>query len=122
VARTDAAKVVPMTAKPVKHFRPNRRPGRRWTLSSLTTLALMNRVCSLHCEILLLFGDHYMHLADLTSYVQAQERLGALYRDPGAWAQKAILNVVASSGKFSSNLTIHEYATEIWKAEPCPIP
>jgi glycogen phosphorylase len=72
-------------------------------------------------DILLLFGDHYMHLADLTSYVQAQDQLGALYRDPGAWAQKAILNV-ASSGKFSSDRTIHEYATEIWKAEPCPIP
>jgi starch phosphorylase len=71
-------------------------------------------------DTLLLFGDRYMHLADLTSYVQAQERLGALYRDPGAWAQKAILNV-ASSGKFSSDRTIHEYATEIWKAEPCPI-
>jgi starch phosphorylase len=72
-------------------------------------------------DTLLLFGDHYMHLADLTSYVQAQDRLGALYRDPGAWAQKAILNV-ASSGKFSSDRTILEYATEIWKAEPCPIP
>ena len=72
-------------------------------------------------DALLLFGDHYMHLADLASYVQAQERLGALYRNPGAWAQKAILNV-ASSGKFSSDRTIHEYATEIWKAEPCPIP
>ena len=72
-------------------------------------------------DTLLLFGDRYMHLADLTSYVQAQEHLGALYRDPGAWAQKAILNV-ASSGKFSSDRTIHEYATEIWKAEPCPIP
>jgi len=72
-------------------------------------------------DTLLLFGDHYMHLADLTSYVQAQDRLVALYCDPGAWAQKAILNV-ASSGKFSSDRTIHEYATEIWKAEPCPIP
>ena len=72
-------------------------------------------------DTLLLFGDHYMHLADLTSYVQAQDQLGTLYRDPGAWAQRAILNV-ASSGKFSSDRTIHEYATEIWKAEPCPIP
>src|SRR5271165_2678928 len=72
-------------------------------------------------DALLTHGDHYMHLADLTSYVQTQERLGALYRDPGAWAQKAILNV-ASSGKFSSDRTIHEYATEIWKPEPCPIP
>jgi len=72
-------------------------------------------------DTLLLFGDHYMHLADLTSYVQAQDRLGALYRDPGAWAQKAILNV-ASSGKFSSDRTIQQYTTEIWKVEPCPVP
>jgi starch phosphorylase len=72
-------------------------------------------------DTLLLFGDRYMHLADLKSYVEAQERLGALYRDPAAWAQKAILNV-ASSGKFSADRTIHEYTTEIWKVEPCPIP
>jgi glycogen phosphorylase len=72
-------------------------------------------------DTLLLFGDHYMHLADLTSYVEAQERLGALYRDPGAWARKAILNV-ASSGKFSSDRTIGEYASDIWKVNPCPIP
>jgi len=72
-------------------------------------------------DTLLTHGDHYMHLADLTSYCQAHERLGALYADPGAWAHKAILNV-ASSGKFSSDRTIAEYAREIWKAEPCPIP
>src|SRR5713226_6427985 len=71
-------------------------------------------------DTLLLFGDHYMHLADLTSYCQAHERLGALYADPGAWAHKAILNV-ASSGKFSSDRTIAEYASDIWKAEPYPI-
>ena len=71
-------------------------------------------------DALLTNGDHYMHLADLTSYVQAQDRLGDLYSNPGEWARKAILNV-ASSGKFSSDRTIHEYATEIWKAEPCPI-
>ena len=62
-----------------------------------------------------------MHLADLTSYCQAQERLGALYADRAAWAHKAILNV-ASSGKFSSDRTIAEYAREIWKVEPCPLP
>jgi starch phosphorylase len=68
----------------------------------------------------LLTQDHYMHLADLTSYCQAQERLGTLYADPGAWAHKAILNV-ASSGKFSSDRAIAEYASEIWKVEPCPV-
>jgi starch phosphorylase len=72
-------------------------------------------------EALLTSGDHYMHLADLTSFCQAQDQLGGLYADRGAWAHKAILNV-ASSGKFSSDRTIGEYATEIWKVEPCPIP
>jgi starch phosphorylase len=72
-------------------------------------------------DTLLTQGDHYMHLADLTSYCEAHERLGALYADPGGWARKAILNV-ASSGKFSSDRTIAEYAADIWKVEPCPVP
>ena len=29
-----------------------------------------------------------MHLADLTSYAEAQSRLAALYRDPHAWTRK----------------------------------
>jgi starch phosphorylase len=44
-----------------------------------------------------------------------------LYADPDEWARKAILNV-AASGKFSSDRTIAEYATEIWGVRPCPIP
>jgi starch phosphorylase len=71
-------------------------------------------------ETLLTHGDYYMHLADLTSYVEAQERLGDLYADPDAWARKAILNV-AGSGKFSSDRTIAEYANEIWGVKPCPV-
>jgi starch phosphorylase len=69
----------------------------------------------------LLIHDHYMHLADLKSYLEADGRLLELYADPDAWARKAILNV-GSSGKFSSDRSIHEYATEIWKVEPCPVP
>ena len=61
-----------------------------------------------------------MHLADLTSYLEADRRLVELYADPGAWARTAIVNV-ASSGKFSSDRTIAEYASEIWNARPCPI-
>ena len=71
-------------------------------------------------DVLLTHGDHYMHLADLTTYCDAQERLGALYGNPGQWSHKAILNV-ASSGKFSSDRTIAEYADEIWKVRPCPV-
>jgi starch phosphorylase len=72
-------------------------------------------------DTLLTGGDHYMHLADLKSYLEADQRLLALYADPGAWARKAILNV-AASGKFSSDRTIGEYASLIWNAEPCPVP
>jgi starch phosphorylase len=71
-------------------------------------------------DVLLTHGDHYMHLADLTSYCEADERLDALYTDPAAWAHKAILNV-ASSGKFSSDRSISEYSADIWKVNPCPV-
>jgi starch phosphorylase len=65
-------------------------------------------------------GDYFMHLADLTSYAQAQQQLGEMYADPDAWTRKAIINV-ACSGKFSSDRTIAEYATGIWDAMPCPV-
>jgi starch phosphorylase len=71
-------------------------------------------------DTLLTYGDHYMHLADLKSYLDADRRLCDLYADPQGWARKAILNV-ASSGKFSSDRTIAQYATEIWQAKPCPV-
>lgn len=71
-------------------------------------------------DTLLTGGDHYMHLADLQSYLEADRCLVELYADPESWAQKAILNV-AGSGKFSSDRTIAEYAADIWHAEPCPV-
>jgi starch phosphorylase len=72
-------------------------------------------------ETLLTQGDYYMHLADLSSYAEAQGTVGALYGNSEAWAQKAIVNV-ASSGRFSSDRTIAEYAAEIWNAKPSPVP
>jgi starch phosphorylase len=71
------------------------------------------------CDTLLASGDHYMHLADLRSYLDAHQRLGELYADPDAWARMAILNI-AGSGKFSSDRTIAQYASEIWGVKPCP--
>src|SRR5262249_35292475 len=71
-------------------------------------------------DTLLTHGDYFMHLADLKSYLEADERLSALYADPNAWAQKAILNV-GGSGNFSSDRTIAEYAAGIWNIEPCPV-
>jgi len=72
-------------------------------------------------DVLLTHGDHYMHLADLRSYLEADQRLLDLYSDQHAWARTAILNV-ASSGKFSTDRTIAEYAADIWKVQPCPVP
>jgi glycogen phosphorylase len=71
-------------------------------------------------DTLLSRGDHYMHLADLKSYLVADQKLLDLYADQDAWARKAVLNV-AASGKFSSDRTIQQYATEIWNAKPCPV-
>jgi starch phosphorylase len=72
-------------------------------------------------DTLLTHGDFYMHLADLKSYLQADARLCQLFADPDAWARKAILNIAASGG-FSSDRTIAQYNSEIWKAAPCPVP
>jgi starch phosphorylase len=71
-------------------------------------------------DALLTAGDHYMHLADLTAYLEADRRLVQLYTDPKGWAHKAILNV-AASGKFSSDRTIAEYASDVWHANACPV-
>ena len=61
--------------------------------------------------------DYYQLLADYADYVAAQERVDELYRKPAAWTKSAILNV-AGMGVFSSDRTIHEYATEIWNVQP----
>ena len=50
-----------------------------------------------------------------------KDRRGELYADPESWTKRAILNV-AGSGKFSSDRTISQYASEIWGIKPCEIP
>jgi starch phosphorylase len=69
-------------------------------------------------ETLLTGGDFYMHLADMRAYADAQERVARLWADPDAFAIKAILNV-GSSGKFSSDRAIAEYASQIWNVGAC---
>ena len=62
-------------------------------------------------------GDYYMLLADLRDYIRAQEEMQAQYADQELWTRKALVNI-ARSGKFSSDRTISEYATEIWHLDP----
>lgn len=58
-------------------------------------------------------ADQYFILKDFRSYEAAQKRVEEAYIDQTRWAKASILNV-ASTGKFSSDRTIEEYAKEIW--------
>jgi starch phosphorylase len=69
------------------------------------------------CEGILRYGDYYFHLADFQAYADTQERASQEYKNPKLWAKKAILNV-ARTGKFSSDRTVLEYATDIWNIKP----
>jgi len=65
-------------------------------------------------------GDYYMLLADLRDFILTQERVDAAYQDREGWDRKAIINV-ARTAKFSSDRAIKQYASEIWRLEPCKI-
>ena len=58
--------------------------------------------------------DVYFILKDFDSYVEAQARVDAAYRDTENWARMALMNT-ACSGKFSSDRTIEQYVKDIWK-------
>ncbi len=62
-------------------------------------------------------GDPYLLLADFASYLESQERVDATFVDVEDWTRKAIINV-ANMGKFSSDRSIHSYATDIWEVTP----
>jgi starch phosphorylase len=64
-------------------------------------------------DALLNQGDGYLVLADYASYVACQEEVAGLYLDQDEWARRAVRNS-AGMGKFSSDRTIAEYASEIW--------
>jgi starch phosphorylase len=70
-------------------------------------------------QALLDHGDHYLHIADFASYIEAQDLGSHLFTDNAAWNNKAILNV-ARMGKFSSDRSIQEYADEIWGIKALP--
>lgn len=59
-------------------------------------------------------GDPYFLLADFAAYLTAQSAVSKLYPDANEWNRRAI-RTVANMGAFSSDRTIEEYASEIWK-------
>jgi starch phosphorylase len=65
----------------------------------------------------LLGDDPFLLLADYQAYIDAQERVSALWRNPQAWTRMSILNT-ARMGKFSSDRSIRDYCGRVWKIEP----
>ena len=65
-------------------------------------------------------ADTYFILKDFRSYAEAQRKIDERYRDTNSWA-KTVMTNTAKAGKFSSDRTIEEYATEIWKLTKTPV-
>jgi starch phosphorylase len=68
-------------------------------------------------DALTTYGDHFMLVADYASYIACQDAVDALYRDEEEWSRRAVLNV-AGMGRFSSDRTIQEYASNVWDVRP----
>ncbi len=63
----------------------------------------------------LLYDDRFMALADFESYMAAQSKVEAAFADTEAWTKSSILNV-ARTGFFSSDRSMREYLSRIWRA------
>jgi starch phosphorylase len=61
--------------------------------------------------------DPWLTIADLRSYIDAQREVAKAYQDSDNWNRMSIINT-ASSGWFSSDRTIQQYADQIWKVGP----
>lgn len=57
--------------------------------------------------------DPYMVLADFNSYREAQQLSSKLYNDSNKWAKMSLINT-ASSGIFSADRSVDDYARDIW--------
>ncbi|CVI63253.1 MULTISPECIES: glycogen/starch/alpha-glucan phosphorylase [Agrobacterium] len=60
-------------------------------------------------------SDWFMVAADFDAYANAQRDVDAIWSDPDSWYAKTVRNT-ARMGWFSSDRTIRQYATEIWRA------
>jgi starch phosphorylase len=68
----------------------------------------------------LLHDDPFLVLADYEAYLDCQDQVSALWKDPSAWTRKSILNV-ARMGKFSSDRSIRDYCELVWKVKPVAV-
>jgi starch phosphorylase len=64
--------------------------------------------------------DRFFVLADFADYLRAQTEVGLAWTDRSRWNRMSLLNT-ARTGFFSSDRSIRDYASRIWKAEPFPV-
>jgi len=62
----------------------------------------------------LMYKDWFMALLDVREYIDTKEKMFADYADRKTWAKKMLVNT-AKAGYFSSDRTIADYNTDIWK-------
>ena len=68
----------------------------------------------------LLGHDPFLVLADYQAYLECQEKVSALWREPQAWTRQSILNA-ARMGKFSSDRSIRDYCAQVWNIKPASV-
>ena len=61
-------------------------------------------------------ADGYMTVADFESYCQAQQKVGATWRDARRFSNMSLVNI-AKAGIFSSDRAVEQYAEEIWNLD-----
>lgn len=66
---------------------------------------------------LLDLNDEYFVLKDFASYIDAQEFADEKYKNKKNWFESSAVNI-AKSGIFSSDVTINQYAKDIWNLKP----
>jgi starch phosphorylase len=64
--------------------------------------------------------DPFFVLADFEAYLRAQEAVSSAWSDRARWNRMSLLNT-ARSGLFSSDRSIRDYASRIWRAEAFPV-
>uniref|UniRef100_A0A914NM45 Alpha-1,4 glucan phosphorylase n=1 Tax=Meloidogyne incognita TaxID=6306 RepID=A0A914NM45_MELIC len=63
------------------------------------------------------FYDRFHVCADYADYIRCQEKVSETYKNQDKWLKMCLFNI-SSSGKFSTDRTIKEYANDIWNVEP----
>ncbi|MCX5962790.1 MAG: glycogen/starch/alpha-glucan phosphorylase [Cyanobacteria bacterium] len=100
----------------------NSNPELKLVLDRISSGVFSHGDCTLFQPIVdnLLNQDPYLLLADYQSYIDCQDRVAAAYLDQKQWTRMSILNS-ARMGMFSSDRSIREYCTDIWKVEPVKV-